>query len=482
MTTTLSGRARSEHYECEACGERVGKWAGRCPVCEAWNSLVARAGRVPSPVAAPAVSFLRGDGGACPIEDVVGTGFEAQPSGIGEFDRVLGVGVVPGSVTLVGGEPGIGKSTLLLQVVAGFVAAGWRVLYVAAEESAVQVRARAERLGAVRPGLWLLSETNLETVLAETDRLRPDLVVIDSIQVMHTADRSSPPGSVGQVRDCALRLADLAKAQSIAVVLVGHVTKDGALAGPRQLEHLVDTVLAFEGDRYHSLRQLRAMKHRFGATNELGLFEMTETGLLGLPDASGLFLTDRATGEAGSIVFPLIDGKRPLLVEVQALVVSSPLPMPRRMAEGLDASRVAMLLAVLERRAGLLVAKSDVHTLAVGGVQVTEPAADLALVVAIASSVSGTALPATWLACGEVGLAGEVRAVPHLERRLREAERLGFTTALVPASAVSPLAGAGLGLELMPVRSVGEALEAIGKLTPERSAGRRPASVSVGRE
>ena len=480
MTTTLSGRARSEHYECEACGERVAKWAGRCPACQAWNALVARAGRVPVQVAPPVVSFLRGQAGACPITEVVGTGFEAQPSGVGEFDRVLGVGLVPGSVTLVGGEPGIGKSTLLLQVVAGFVAAGWRVLYVAAEESAVQVRARAERLGAVRDGLWLLSETNLETVLCEAERLKPDLVVIDSVQVLHTADRSSPPGSVGQVRDCALRLVDVAKANAMAVVLVGHVTKDGSLAGPRQLEHLVDTVLAFEGDRYHSLRQLRATKHRFGATSELGLFEMTEAGLVGLPDASGLFLTDRATGEAGSVVFPLIDGKRPLLVEVQALVVPSPLPMPRRMAEGLDASRVSMLLAVLERRAGLPVAKSDVHTLAVGGVQVGEPAADLALVVAIASSVLATALPASWLACGEVGLAGEVRAIPHLERRLREAERLGFGTAVVPASAVSSLAGAGLELELLAVRSVGEALAAIRQLVPEGP--RRRPSVSAGQE
>ena len=459
MTTTLSGRARSEHYECEACGERVAKWAGRCPACQAWNALVARAGRVPVQVAPPVVSFLRGQAGACPITEVVGTGFEAQPSGVGEFDRVLGVGLVPGSVTLVGGEPGIGKSTLLLQVVAGFVAAGWRVLYVAAEESAVQVRARAERLGAVRDGLWLLSETNLETVLCEAERLKPDLVVIDSVQVLHTADRSSPPGSVGQVRDCALRLVDVAKANAMAVVLVGHVTKDGSLAGPRQLEHLVDTVLAFEGDRYHSLRQLRATKHRFGATSELGLFEMTE---------------------AGSVVFPLIDGKRPLLVEVQALVVPSPLPMPRRMAEGLDASRVSMLLAVLERRAGLPVAKSDVHTLAVGGVQVGEPAADLALVVAIASSVLATALPASWLACGEVGLAGEVRAIPHLERRLREAERLGFGTAVVPASAVSSLAGAGLELELLAVRSVGEALAAIRQLVPEGP--RRRPSVSAGQE
>ena len=466
MASTLSGRSRSEHFECEACGERAAKWAGRCPSCEAWNSLVARAGRVPQAVAAPAVLFLRGGGGACPIEDVVDTGHEAQPSGIAEFDRVLGTGLVPGSVTLVGGEPGIGKSTLLLQVVAGFVSAGWRVLYVAAEESAVQVKARGARLDAIRPGLWLLSETNLETVLAEAERLKPDLVVIDSIQVLHTDDRSSPPGSVGQVRDCALRLVDAAKAHSLAVVLVGHVTKDGSLAGPRQLEHLVDTVLAFEGDRYHALRQLRALKHRFGSTSELGLFEMTDAGLVGLPDASGLFLADRAAGEAGSIVFPLIDGRRPLLVEVQALVVPSPLPMPRRMAEGVDAGRVAMLLAVLERRAGLRVAKSDVHTLAVGGVQVGEPAADLALVVALASSVLGVALPASWVACGEVGLAGEVRAVPHLERRLREAERLGFESALVPASAASTLTGLGVGMKLIPVQSVSEAIACFRTLPP----------------
>ena len=450
------GRSKGCHFACNSCGQRGAKWAGRCPSCLAWNSLEERAGPAVSSGSTARARAPTG-GAAVSIFDVEEADVAPLPTGISEFDRVLGGGFVPGSITLLGGEPGIGKSTLLLQAVAGFVSRGGTALYVAAEEAARQVRLRAERVGALQRRLWLVSESELESVIEEIDRVVPALLVIDSVQVLHSSDHSSAPGSVTQVREVAHRLASEARARGMAVVLVGHVTKDGSLAGPRQLEHLVDTVLAFEGDRHHSLRQLRAVKHRFGSTSELGLFEMTEGGLLGVPDASSLFLADRAVGEAGSIVHPLMDGRRPMLVEVQALVASSPIPSPRRTAEGVDSGRVAMLLAVLERRLGLSVLKSDVHVLAAGGIRVHEPAADLSIALAVASALHCIAMPAGLLACGEVGLAGEVRNVPHVERRLREGLRSGFTTALVPASAAD-LAGS-TDLKIVAVRSVAEALQ-----------------------
>jgi DNA repair protein RadA/Sms len=356
-------------------------------------------------------------------------------TGIDELDRVLGGGLVPGSVTLVGGEPGIGKSTLLLQVLGAMAGAGSRVLLVSAEESAQQVRLRAERLGALHPRLHLVAETCLPHIVGSIDDVRPHVVVVDSIQSVYDPTLGSAPGTVAQVRDCAHRLVREAKERGLVTLLVGHVTKDGGLAGPRVLEHVVDTVLSFEGDRHHALRMLRAVKHRFGSTQELGLFRMEESGLAGVADAGGLFLADRRLGVPGSVVVPTLEGNRPLLIEVQALVGPATSPQPRRSVQGLDASRLALLLAVLDRRVGLAVGGGDVHASAVGGVRLHEPGADLGIALALVSAGTGRPVAADLVACGEVGLGGELRQVGQTARRLSEAARLGFRTAIVPTSA-----------------------------------------------
>jgi DNA repair protein RadA/Sms len=346
---------------------------------------------------------------------------------------------------------------------------GSRCLLVTAEESVAQVRVRAERLGAAVPDLYLLAETCLPNVLAAVGELAPDVVVVDSVQTVYGPSLGSAPGSVGQVRECAHRLVREAKERDAAVLLVGHVTKEGALAGPRVLEHVVDTVLSFEGDRHHGLRLLRAVKHRFGGTADLGLFEMTEAGLRGVPDASGLFLADRRPGVPGSVVVPTMEGNRPLLVEVQALVSEAPFLPPRRSPQGLDGPRLALLLAVLERIVGLPLGKSDVHASAVGGVRVVEPGADLAVALAVASSARGVALPPGVVACGEVGLGGEVRQVGQLERRLAEAARLGFTAAIVPVTGPEPPAG-------MTAQRVGTLHEALALVGCGAGPGRRGAA------
>jgi DNA repair protein RadA/Sms len=421
-------------YRCTECGGSSPKWLGRCPSCEAWNTLVEEADVEPTPLLAPASRPVL-------MADVDLGAFGHRPTGISELDRVLGGGLVPGSVTLVGGEPGIGKSTLLLQVLAALARAGARCLLVTAEESVQQVRTRADRLTAVAPDLFLVAETSLAHVLAHVDELRPDVLVVDSVQTVYDSDLGSAPGSVAQVRECAARLVREAKERGMTTVLVGHVTKDGALAGPRVLEHVVDTVLSFEGDRHHALRLLRAVKHRFGSTSELGLFEMTEGGLEGVPDPSHLFLGDRRRGVAGSVVLPAMEGHRPLLVEVQALVSSSQLPQPRRSAQGLDSGRLALIIAVLAQRAGVGLGQMDVHASAVGGVKVVEPGADLAVALALVSSVSGQPLADDLVACGEIGLAGELRQVGQTARRLAEAARLGFRAAIIPATAPEPPEG-----------------------------------------
>jgi len=390
-----------------------------------------------------------------PIAEVDEEASAARPTGMAELDRVLGGGLVPGSVTLLGGEPGIGKSTLLLQALSSLARGGARCLLVSAEESKEQVRMRARRLGALEPALWLVSETSLPGVVAAIDEVRPDVVAVDSIQTVADPDLGTGPGSVTQVRECAQSLVALAKQGGPAIVLVGHVTKDGALAGPRALEHVVDTVLSFEGERHHALRLLRAVKHRFGATAELGLFEMADDGLRGVPDPSRLFLGDRRTGVPGSVVAPVLEGNRPLLVEVQALVAPSSLAQPRRSAHGIDGGRLALLVAVLHRRCQLPLAGADVYAAAVGGVRVSEPAADLAVALALASAVHGRPVRSDVVACGEVGLAGEVRQVAHTARRLAEAARLGFRRAVVPCSAP-----AVEGIELVRVASLLDAVEA----------------------
>lgn len=426
-------------------------------MCGEWNSLVEDVeGPDNSRVTLAAGLALVPAGVALPIGDINSNDSHPIPTGIEELDRVLGGGLVPGSVTLLGGEPGIGKSTLLLQLLA---AATGPSLYVTAEESAQQVKLRADRLGAISPQLWLLSEMSLPNILNTIDTVHPTLVVIDSIQTVVDPELGSSPGSVVQVRGCAHRLVQEAKRRNISIVLVGHVTKEGGLAGPRVLEHVVDTVLSFEGERHNALRLMRASKHRFGPTNELGLFEMTEAGLIGVPDASQLFLTDRRTGVPGSVVVPTIEGQRPLLVELQALTnpINSAVPA-RRSAQGVDHGRLSMLLAVLERRARVSLASHEVYASVVGGIKLTEPGADLGMCLALVSAVANIALPADLVVIGEVGLAGEVRQVGHLARRLNEAARLGFTQAIVPASAPD----SGAGIRIHRASTINEALSFAG--------------------
>ena len=438
-------------YRCGDCGAAFPKWAGQCSSCQAWNTLVED---VEGPEPTLAIPLLAPAATPIPIAEVARDLGGPQPTGVGELDRVLGTGLVPGSVTLLGGEPGIGKSTLLLQLLASWPG---RTLYVSAEESAPQVRLRAERIGALRPDLFLLAETVLPHIVTAIDEVRPSLVVVDSIQTVADPELGSAPGSIVQVRGCAARLVHEAKTRGIPVVLVGHVTKEGGLAGPRTLEHVVDVVLGFEGDRHHSLRLLRAVKNRYGPTDELGLFEMVEDGLVGVPDASRLFLTDRRTGVAGSAVLPTLEGQRPLLVEVQALTTATSAGgSPRRSAQGVDPSRLAMLLAVLERRARVTTAGLEVYASAVGGVRLVEPGADLALVLAICSAISNQPIAPDLVVFGEVGLAGELRQVTHAKRRLAEATRLGFRRAIVPAN--SP--DGGTGMSLLRVATVAEALAA----------------------
>jgi len=391
---------------------------------------------------------------------------EPVPTGIDEFDRVLSGGFVPGSVTLIGGEPGIGKSTLLLQVAASIARRGSRTLLVAAEESNEQVRRRAERLGALVEDCYIAGTGDLQTALEAVGTLQPALLVVDSIQTISDPTVSSQVGSISQVRECAQALAHYAKATGTSTVLVGHVTKDGALAGPRALEHLVDTVLSFEGDRHHALRHLSATKHRYGTTGEIGLFEMSETGLVGLADPSSVLVGGRRRGVAGSVVAPVVEGRRPLLVEVQALANSTRASSPKRVVQGILAPRLALLLAVLEQSAGVPVGRADIFVSTVGGIKVAEPAADLAVALAVASAVSGVPISEDVVAFGEVGLGGEVRQSPAAARRLAEASRLGFSRAIVPLSAPRP----GGTMELVQVATITEAVGALGLTKPRSSA------------
>jgi DNA repair protein RadA/Sms len=368
-----------------------------------------------------------------PLEPLEAEADTLMTTGLSEFDRVLGGGLVPGSATLIGGEPGIGKSTLVLQALAGLAGSGRRCLLITAEESSDQVRRRATRLGAAVPGVWLAAETSMGGIRAALAEVSPDVMVVDSIQTIVDHEIASGPGSVAQVQGCAYQLVALAKAGGPTVVLLGHVTKDGALAGPRVLEHLVDTVLSFEGDRHHALRLMRAAKHRFGPTGELGVFEMTAGGLVGVDDAGRLFLADRPATAPGSVVFPALLGHRPLIVEIQALVVANPVGPPRRSATGFDATRLALLLAVLDRRAGLSLAGRDVYVSVVGGVKTSDPGADLAVCLALASAATNRSVDPDAVVVGEVGLGGEVRQVAHMPRRLAEAARLGFRQAIIPA-------------------------------------------------
>jgi DNA repair protein RadA/Sms len=415
---------------CTSCGAQHPKWNGQCSTCGEWNTLIEET-TTPSTTDPQPHSLPTGmSSGPVQIDQIPRSTHEVRSTGISELDHVLGGGLVPGSVTLIGGEPGIGKSTLLLQLMAWWPG---RALYVSGEESTEQIHLRARRLSAVRPDLWLLAENSLPRVIAAIADLSPQLVVIDSIQTVSDPSSDSLAGSVSQVRACTQRLIAEAKTRNIPVVLVGHVTKEGGLAGPRALEHLVDTVCSFEGDRHHSLRLLRATKHRYGATGELGLFEMGTYGLVGVPDANAMFLVDRSAAIEGSAILPTVEGHRPLMVEVQALTVPAPPQVPaRRVGQGVDGARLSLLLAVLQQRAKIAVGHHDTYLSTVGGVRLTDPGSDLAICCAITSSLLRHPLPSDVVILGEVGLGGELRQVSHAHKRLAEAARMGFRCAIVP--------------------------------------------------
>ena len=415
-------------YACTECGGQAPKWQGQCPHCGVWNTLVETIAAT-APVRFESVSGARST--VTPLASVKARGTSRIPTGIEEFDRVLGGGLVPGGVILLGGDPGIGKSTLLLQAGAALGAAH-RTLYVTGEESAEQIALRAQRLGLVNAPIELLAEVQLEAIVAAINATSPEIVVIDSVQTVYTEALASAPGSVAQVRECAAQLTRLAKQRGVIVLFVGHVTKEGAIAGPRVLEHIVDTVLYFEGDPHSSFRLVRAIKNRFGAANELGVFAMTERGLKGVANPSALFLSQHAEGVAGSAVVATLEGSRPLLVEVQALVDPVQGGMPRRLAVGLDPQRLALLLAVLHRHGGVDTGGFDVFVNAVGGVRILEPAADLAVLLSVCSSLKNKPVPQKTLIFGEVGLAGEIRPVQRGQERIREAAKLGFTTFVIP--------------------------------------------------
>lgn len=418
-------------FVCQQCGQQSPRWMGRCPGCGAWNTMTEEIlNRV---TAAPSRGLEGANSIPQPVTEIKFSAEERFVTGIGELDRVLGGGIVPGSLILVGGDPGVGKSTLLLQTAYALGLSKGLVLYVSGEESVSQIGLRAERLGAVHPNLYLLAETDMAVVEQQIRELSPAVVVIDSIQTVSQSDLMSAPGSVGQVRECTASLMRLAKSTGISIFIVGHVTKEGTLAGPRILEHMVDTVLYFEGEMHQSCRILRSVKNRFGSTNELGVFEMKNDGLAQVVNPSALFLADHSGPVAGSIVVPSLEGTRPLLVEIQALVCPTGFGVPRRMTTGVDYNRVALIMAVLEKRAGLKLASLDAYVNVVGGVKLDEPAVDLGIALALTSSFRDIPIPHRVVAIGEVGLTGEIRTVTGIEKRIREAGNLGFTHCLGPA-------------------------------------------------
>ncbi|HEX7662385.1 MAG TPA: DNA repair protein RadA [Pseudonocardiaceae bacterium] len=468
-----NNRAVRPGYRCAECGHEVAKWVGRCPECQAWGAIeqIGPAARpAPGRIVAGAPSAP-----ARPIGEVDVESARARPTGMEELDRVLGGGLVPGAVVLLAGEPGVGKSTLLLEVAHRWAsqsgdddgdgagpATNHRALYVTGEESVGQVRLRAERTATVHDSLYLAAESDLAAVLGHVDAVRPGLLIVDSVQTMSSTEVDGSAGGVTQVRAVTSALVALAKERDLPVVLVGHVTKDGSVAGPRLLEHLVDVVLQFDGDQHSTLRLLRGIKNRFGSADEIGCFELFEGGIIGVPDPSGLFLNRRDAAVSGAAITVIMEGRRPLLGEVQALVAKTSLPSPRRAVSGLDSSRVAMVLAVLQRRCRLPLYESDVYAATVGGMRVFEPAADLALGMAVASAVWDKPLPPDLVVVGEVGLAGEVRRVPAVGRRLAEALRLGFTKALVPPDA-GPLPPEVRAIVVRDLRSALEVLDGLPK-------------------
>ncbi len=445
-------------YVCQDCGYDTPKWLGKCPGCGAWNTMVEE---VVAPEAKTAGGGIRlGLSDAQKPQPIAQVAVDDLPrflTGSGELDRVLGGGVIPGSMVLIVGDPGVGKSSLTLRVCADVARAGRQVLYVTGEESTRQIRMRADRLNALADMLYVVSETNLETIESHVTNCKPDLLVIDSIQTIFRPDVQSAPGSVSQVRECSVELLRIAKTNGIAAFVIGHVTKDGTLAGPRVLEHIVDTVLYFEGERNAEYRVLRAIKNRFGSTNELGLFEMRDAGLIDVPDASKLFLSDREN-DSGTVIIPTVEGTRPLLVELQALVAPTPYVPPRRTADSVDIKRIQLLLAVLEKRVHLQVGACDVYVKVAGGIRIDEPAADLGICVAMASSFANRSLRPKTIVFGEVGLSGEVRAVGLADIRINEAKRLGFEHVILPMKNYRQLASEVAGIRLYGAETIRDAL------------------------
>lgn len=442
-------------YVCQSCGATALKWAGQCQSCEEWNTMVETvvdsrkdpsSSRSWTPLSQPQS-----------LPEIQADHFKRLPVDIGELSRVLGGGIVPGSVVLIGGDPGIGKSTLLLQVSALLSKKDKPVLYVSGEESVHQIKMRADRLGLKQPDLFIVSEVSLDQIVAHIEQLRPRLAVVDSIQAVSSEELQSSAGSISQVKACATALLRLAKTEGIPVFLVGHVTKAGSIAGPRVLEHIVDAVLYLEGDRFHAYRLLRSVKNRFGSTHEVGVFEMTEQGMSEVTNPSEAFLAERLPDAAGSTIAVTMEGTRPLLVEIQALASTTSFGLPRRTANGVDLNRLLLLVAVLSKRVGLRLFDQDVFVNVVGGLRINEPAADLAVALAIASSFQNLPLPEDLAAIGEVGLSGELRAVSHLSRRLNEAAKLGFRRCVVPATH-RRLGEVPAGIEVIPARSVADAL------------------------
>lgn len=448
-------------FVCGECGAESPKWLGRCPHCGAWGAMKEETALPPDTAADGSV--LR-PGSPVLLRDVEQVWTERFETGSAEFDRVLGGGVIPGSLFLVGGDPGIGKSTLLLQTAHRVAAAGRPVLYVTGEESPEQVRLRGERLGTFADGLYVLAETDFDRISQHVRTIRPEFVILDSIQTLYRPELPSAPGSPQQVRECALQALRLAKSERVAICVVGHVTKDGTLAGPRLMEHMVDAVLYFEGDRHHRFRVLRSVKNRFGSTNEIGVFDMQSAGLVDVLSPSEFFLAERSADAAGSAVVAVMEGTRPVLAEIQALIAPTSFGNPRRMASGLDSNRLTLLMAVLERRVGLYLQGSDAYVNVAGGMKIDEPGADLAIAVSVASSLRDRPVAQGTVLIGEVGLTGEVRAVTRLEQRVQEAKKLGFQRIVAPRGNVERSADAGffgievIGIEVIGVATVHEAI------------------------
>jgi len=453
-------------YICSECGAQTSKWYGRCPTCQAWNTLEETVAEVSAPLRAKSAthaSLLNPESRAAPFGEVGIPPLLRTETGIDELDRVLGGGLVKGSVVLLTGEPGIGKSTLLMQLSGKIASAERKVLYVSGEESQGQLKLRAQRLAIGGEGLYLLTDPNVDVILAETDEIKPYLVIVDSVQTLTDDRLTSSAGSVTQVRETAARLIAKAKGDNVAFILVGHVNKEGGIAGPKVLEHMVDAVLYFEGERRFAHRIVRGIKNRFGSTNEIGVFEMTETGLEEVPNPSEMLLEGRPAGISGNCAVAVMEGTRPIIAEIQALVTQTAYPAPKRTSNGFDFNRMCLLLAVLEKRLGLKFSTQDIYLNIVGGLHIDEPAADLPAALALISGILDKPLPDDLIAVGEIGLAGECRAITDVEQRVREAERLGFRTMLLPARSLDKLRPGQHSVRLIGVKSIREALSVFGE-------------------